>query len=132
MAKEDHALCNHLAQHCVLCNKFSVSSRAYTAHMRHYHQAALQDAISLGMQRCKQYNAQMSPCQFCGTTVTRAHLCVVCTQLAVLEVHHQSNSMEHKCYICDFVAEDRTSLKRHLCKERQFSLFDWKPSRQPG
>ena len=50
LAKEDQALCTYLTQHCVLCNKFMSSSRNYTYHMRHYHQAALQDAISLGLQ----------------------------------------------------------------------------------
>ena len=129
MAKEDKNLCTYLTRHCVLCNKFLGSSRAYTSHMRHHHQAALQDAISLGLQRCKQYNAMTSPCQFCDTEFTRAHMCIACTQLAVLEVQNQSTAMVHKCYICAYVADDRTALKRHLCREHQFSLFDWKPSR---
>ena len=129
MAKEDKHLCNYLTRHCVLCNKFLGSSRAYTSHMRHHHQAALRDAISLGLQRCKQYNAMTSPCQFCDTEFTRAHMCIVCTQLAVLEVQNQSASMVHKSYICSYVADDRTALKRHLCREHQFSLFDWKPGR---
>ena len=129
LAKEDQALCTYLTQHCVLCNKFMSTSRSYTYHMRHYHQAALQDAISLGLQRCRQYNAMTSPCQFCQTEFTRAHMCIVCTQLAVLEVQHTSEAKEHKCYICSFVADDRTALKRHLSNEHHFSVFDWKPSR---
>ena len=129
LAKEDQAMCLYLTQHCVLCNKFMSSSKAYTAHMRHYHQAALQDAISLGLQRCKQYNALTSPCQFCHTEFTRAHMCVVCTQLAVLEVQHTSAANTHQCYICSFTADDRTSLRRHLSHVHQFSVFDWKPSR---
>ena len=129
LAKEDQALCTYLTQHCVLCNKFMSTSRSYTYHMRHYHQAALQDAISLGLQRCRQYNAMTSPCQFCQTEFTRAHMCIVCTQLAVLAVQHTSEAKEHKCYICSFVADDRTALKRHLSNEHHFSVFDWKPSR---
>ena len=99
MTKQDKHLCNYLTRHCVLCNKFLGSSHAYTSHMRHHHQAALQDAISLGLQRCKQYNAMTSPCQVCDTEFTRAHMCIVCTQLAVLEVQNQSASMVHKCYM---------------------------------
>ena len=57
LAKDDQAMCTYPTQHCVLCNKFTNSSRAYTSHRRHYHQAALQGAISLGLQRCRQYNA---------------------------------------------------------------------------
>ncbi len=56
-------------------------------------------------------------------------MCIVCTQLAVLEVQHTSEAKEHKCYICSFVADDRTALKRHLSNEHNFSVFDWKPSR---
>ena len=128
-AKVDGELCTYLTQHCVLCNKFMNSSRAYTSHMRHYHQAALQDAISLGLQRNRQYNAMTSPCQFCGIEFIRAHVCVVCTQLAVLEVQHTAAAQEFKCYICSHVATDRTDLKRHLSKVHQFSTYDWKPSR---
>lgn len=128
-AKEDRGLCTYLTQHCVLCNKFMHSSRSYTSHMRHYHQAALQDAISLGLQRSRQYNAMTSPCQFCGIEFTRAHMCVVCTQLAVLEVQHSAAAQEFKCYLCSHVATDRTALKRHLSAVHQFSTFDWKPSR---
>ena len=122
-------MCTYLSQHCVLCNKFLSSSRAYTSRMRHYHQAALQDAISLGLQRSREYNGMTSPCQFCQTTFTRAHMCIVCTQLAVLEVRHHSEVQLNKCYICSFVADDRTALKRHLSTEHHFSVFDWKPSR---
>ena len=58
LVEKDQALYMYLTQHCILCNKFVHSSKVYTSHMRHYYQAAL---ISLGSQRCKQYNAMISP-----------------------------------------------------------------------
>ena len=43
-----------------------------------------------------------------------------------------SEAQANKCYICSFVAEDRTALKRHLSNAHNFSVFDWKPSRTVG
>ena len=125
MAKEDKHLCNYLTRHCVLCNKFLGSSRAYTSHMRHHRQAALQDAISLGLRRCKQYNAPANsvilnlPGLICALSAPN-----LLSWRYKTKVHRWStNATFAPMWLMTAL------LSRDICREHQFSLFDWKPSR---
>ena len=129
--KADRELCHHLTQHCVLCSKFLISAKAYTMHMRAHHQSFMQDSINLGLQRSKRYNGTTSPCDFCGVSFIRSHVCVPCTQTAVLEIQNRTvdddNSLQ--CYLCSFTTMSQAELRKHCCEKHGFKTYDFKPAR---
>ena len=129
--KADQLLCQHLNQHCVLCSKFVISAKAYTMHMRAHHQSYMQDSISLGLQRAKQYNGTKSPCDFCGVVFVRSHVCVPCTQMAVFEIQNRTVDDQHplRCYLCNFDTMSKAELRQHLQDKHQFRTYDFKPAR---
>ena len=129
--KADQLLCQHLNQHCVLCSKFVISAKAYTMHMRAHHQSYMQDSISLGLQRAKQYNGTKSPCDFCGVVFVRSHVCVPCTQMAVFEIQNRTVDDQHplRCYLCNFDTMSKAELRQHLRDKHQFRTYDFKPAR---
>ena len=129
--KADQLLCQHLTQHCVLCSKFMISAKAYTMHMRAHHQSYMQDSIALGLQRAQQFNGTKSPCDFCGVSFIKRHVCVPCTQMAVLEIQNRTVDADHPlvCYLCDFNTMSRAELRKHLQDKHQFRTYDFKPAR---
>ena len=129
--KADQPPCQHLNKHCVLCSKFVISAKAYTMHMRAHHQSSMQDSISLGLQRAKQYNGTKSPCDFCGVAFIRSHVCVPCTQMAVFEIQNRTVDADNplRCYLCTFSTMSTAELRQHLRDKHQFRTYDFKPAR---
>ena len=105
----DRRLCDYLQYHCILCSKHMSNTKAITAHMRSNHPAQLQEAITWGIQRMRQFTGNLSPCSYCMTSFNKTHLCPVFLQMGILELRAATpdDPLHFTCFLCQFVAADR-------------------------
>eukprot|EP00438_Fugacium_kawagutii_P013578 Skav223039 [mRNA] locus=scaffold1069:94686:99839:- [translate_table: standard] len=133
----DDAACKQLTHHCVVCGQWQSRTQSMNRHLREAHASLLDGVFQTGIQLTRMW-ATTSPCQFCGVTFQRSHMCAALTQVALIMLNAKSLTPETQaltCALCDLQCADETQLRAHLRSHTQsMSSGAWMPSRDqiPG
>eukprot|EP00438_Fugacium_kawagutii_P022873 Skav226469 [mRNA] locus=scaffold1781:177248:180844:+ [translate_table: standard] len=133
----DDAACKQLTHHCVVCGQWQSRTQSMNRHLREAHASLLDGVFQTGIQLTRMW-ATTSPCQFCGVTFQRSHMCAALTQVALIMLNAKSLTPETQaltCALCDLQCADEAQLRAHLRSHTQsMSSGAWMPSRDqiPG
>lgn len=124
--KDQAELLAHFQSHCILCNKFFLTSRGMMHHWASDHPEVFSQH-GPALETIKAVYQPHTPCELCGHEFKRQHHCIILGQAAMCNTAHapppvQVHSSPTVLFTCDFCHKayvTRHGLRDHILKYHQ-------------